>query len=105
MAFPRRCKPLVIPLLAHSGFKQAVKGFLREQIKNLREHLVPFHLPSIQVVAGKTESITDVLYNHLYMQQSWSRTQHLHNVPVEHYLRIIQTYKWFRDMLHHQRDC
>ena len=74
MAFPRQCKPLVIPLLAHSGFKQAVNGFLRGQIKNFRDHLVPFHLPSVQVVVGETESIKDVLYNHFYMQRSWSWT-------------------------------
>ena len=29
MALPRQCKPLVILLLAHSGLKQAVKGFPR----------------------------------------------------------------------------
>ena len=74
MAFPRQCKPLVIPLLAHPGFKQAVIGFLREQIKNCRDHLAPFHLPSTQVVAGKTESIKDVLYNRLYMPRSRSWT-------------------------------
>ena len=65
---------MVIPLLAHSGFTQAVNGLLRGQINNFKDHLVPFHLPSTQVVAGKTESVKDVLDNHLHMQKSWSWT-------------------------------
>ena len=36
--------------------------------------MVPFHLPSTQVVAGKTESVKDVLGNHLRMQKSGSWT-------------------------------
>ena len=52
MALPRHSKPLVIPLLAHPSFKQAVKRFLHQQL----------------------ESIKDVLYNHLRLQRSWSWT-------------------------------
>ena len=74
MATPRHCKPLVIPLLAYSGFKQAVKACLLEQISNFKKYLVPFHLPSIQVVAGGSDSTKDVLFNHFYVQKSWSWT-------------------------------
>ena len=94
MALPRQSHPLVIPLLAHSC-KQAVKGFLRREVQHQKEHLVPFHLPSTQVVAGKHASIKDVLYNHLRLQRSWSWTTppqchcgrlHLHHPE----LRVVQ---------------
>ena len=74
LAFPRQCKPLVIQMLAHTGFKTAVKTFLRQQMVGSKAFLVPFHLPSSQVVAVKAESIKDILYNHLRLQKSWPWT-------------------------------
>ena len=74
LALPRQCRPLIIQMLAHTGFKTAVKTFLRQQMVGSKAFLVPFHLPSTQVVAGKAESIKDILYNHLRLQKSWSWT-------------------------------
>ena len=72
LAVPKQRKPLVIPLLAHTSFKQSVRTFLRDQIRLNKEFLIPFHLPSVQVVAGKRQSMKDLLYNHLQVQRSWS---------------------------------
>ena len=74
LALPRQCKPLVIQMLAHNGFKSAVKTFIRQQMMGFKTFLVPFHLPSTQVVAGNGESIKDILYNHLRLQKSWTWT-------------------------------
>ena len=92
MAFPRQCKPLVIPLLAHSGFKQAVTGFLREQIKNFRDHLVPFHYPQCKWWLGRLSQLR-MFCTIICICSDLGRGQRLHNVHVEHCLRDIRTYR------------
>ena len=72
LAVPKLRKPLVIPFLAHLSFKQSVRAFLRHHVLSSKEFLIPFHLPSVQVVAGKQQSMKDLFYNHLREQQSWS---------------------------------
>ena len=72
LAVPNLRKPLVIPFLAHSSFKQSVRAFLRHQIRSSKEFRIPFDLPSVQVVAGKQQSMNDLLYNHLRAPRSWS---------------------------------
>ena len=74
LALPCQRKPLGIQMLVHTGFKTAVKTFLRQQMVGSKSFLVPFHLPSTQVVAAKAMSIKDILYNHLKLQKSWSWT-------------------------------
>ena len=62
-------------LQSHScGFKFTCQKFLRGQLQQHKEYLLPFHLPSVQVAAGKKESIKDVLFNHLKVHKSWSWT-------------------------------
>ena len=72
MVLPNPAKPVVIPLLAHCGFKSTVQKFLRGHIQQRKEYLVPFQLLSAQVVVGKKKSMKDALYNRLTMQKSWS---------------------------------
>ena len=74
LATPKQQRPLVIPMLAHSSYKQAVEAFIRNQIHAHKELLVPFHLPSVQVVAGKLPSMKDLLYKPLQVQTTWSWT-------------------------------
>ena len=104
LALPRQCKPLVIQMLAHNGFKSAVKTFIRQQMMGFKTFLVPFHLPSTQVVAGKAESIKDILYNHLRLQKSWSWTTPP-RCPCSNFCVQHLNYKRPMDILLHRRAC
>ena len=74
-ALPKAPRPLVLPLLAHASFQSAARRFVSDLIYKSREFLVPFHLPSKKIVAGKHHSVQSLLYNHLAMMRTWTFDQ------------------------------
>ena len=71
-ALPKAPRPLVLPLLAHASFQAAARRLVADLIYKSREFLVPFHLPSKKIVAGKHHSVQSLLYNHLAMMRTWT---------------------------------
>ena len=69
--FPKPGKPVVLPLLGSDRFKQKVQQWMNQQIQDHKEFIIPFHLPSKSVVAGKFPSLRTRLYDHLHNIQQW----------------------------------
>ena len=69
--FPKPGIPLVLPLLGNDRFKHKVQQWMNQQIRDHKEFMIPFHLPSKSVVAGKFPSLRTRLYNHLQSIQQW----------------------------------
>ena len=69
---PGTARPLCLPMLAHSTFSRSLQTFVSELIQSNKEYLVPFHLPSKKILAGKHQTIADLLYNHQKHLQRWS---------------------------------
>ena len=70
-AIPRGPKPLVLPLLAHETFQNAVEQWMSEIIVNSKDYMIPFHLPHKKCVAGKHRSLRDVIYNNIAVVDKW----------------------------------
>ena len=72
---PCSAKPLCIPFLAHGSFKRNVRHWILQNIQRYKDFLIPFHLPSKTVVAGKHCSFRSVLYNNIATAESWKWDQ------------------------------
>ena len=92
MAFPRQCKPLVIPLLAHTGFKQAEKGFYGNKLRTFETIWFLFIYPQCKWWLGRLSQLR-MFFTIICICSDLGRGQRLHNVHVEHYLRNIRTYR------------
>ena len=72
LPIPGLAKPLCIPFLAHNAFKRNVRSWILQNTQRYKDFLVPFHLPSKTVVAGKHCSFRSVLYKNIAMAESWT---------------------------------
>ena len=83
LPLPCNAKPLCIPFLAHASFTYNVRTWIRQNIQRYKDFLVPFHLPSKTVVAGKHCFFRSVLYNNMATAESrtWDQppTCHCHH--------------------------
>ena len=69
---PPRARPIKIPLLFQSDFRNANKKWLTNKVIPVKDYLIPFHLPPCHVVSAAHSSLGTMLTNHHAMMAQFS---------------------------------